>query len=143
MKFSIKFFPGCFWAIVIAINLILFVKSPISIIQSRMMSICPSVSLKLKISVTTEPIGLDSYGYLPIGPVVVLSYFLEGWDTPNPPKNKLSPLQILKKKFRNLYEFAICRFPTSFAIHSHFFRLGQWVGNRRCNYTSWGKVPRG
>ena len=58
------------------------------------MSICPSVSLKLKISVTTEPIGLDSYGYLPIGPVVVLSYFLEGWDTPNPPKNNLSPLPI-------------------------------------------------
>ena len=42
------------------------------------LSVRPSVRLKLKISVTTS-------GYIHIGPVVVLSYFLGGWDTPNPP----------------------------------------------------------
>ena len=51
-----------------------------------------SVRLKLKISVTTEPIEFYSSGYIPIGPVVVLSYFLEGWDNPNHPRNKNSPL---------------------------------------------------
>ena len=30
---------------------------------------------------------------MPIGPVVVLSYFLWGWDTPDPPKTK-NPLPI-------------------------------------------------
>ena len=42
-----------------------------------------SVCLKLKISVTTKPIGLYSSGNIPNGPVMVLSYFLGGWDTPN------------------------------------------------------------
>ena len=51
----------------------------------------PSVSPSLKISVTTEPIGFYSSGYISIGPVVVLSYFIGGWDTPNPPKNKKIP----------------------------------------------------
>ena len=52
-----------------------------------------SVRLSLKISVTTEPIGFYSSGYIPIGPVVVLSYFLGGWDTSDPPKNqKISPI---------------------------------------------------
>ena len=50
-----------------------------------------SVCLKLKISVTTEPIGFYTSGYIPIGRVVVLSYFLGGWDTHNPPKNENSP----------------------------------------------------
>ena len=49
------------------------------------------VRLSLRISVTTEPIGFYSSGYIPIGPAVVLSYFLGGWDTPNPPKNKKIP----------------------------------------------------
>ena len=39
------------------------------------------------ISVTTEPIGFYFLGILPTGPVVVLGYFLEVWDTPNAPKN--------------------------------------------------------
>ena len=50
-----------------------------------------SVRLSLKISVTTEPIGFYSLGYIPIGPVVVLSYFLGDWDTPKPPKRKSPP----------------------------------------------------
>ena len=56
------------------------------------MSLRPSVCLSLNISVTIEPIGFYSSGYIPIGPLVVLSYFLEGWDTPNPPKNEKSLL---------------------------------------------------
>ena len=51
------------------------------------MSVHLSVRLKLKISVTAEPIGLYSSGIIPTGPVMVLSYFPGGWDTPNPPKN--------------------------------------------------------
>ena len=51
-----------------------------SIIQSRMMSVCPP---KLKISVTTQPIGTyKEY----TGPVMVLGYFPCGWDTSNPQK---------------------------------------------------------
>ncbi len=46
-----------------------------------------SVRLKLKISVTTEPIETYSSGYIPIGPVVVLNYFLWGVGHP-PPKKK-------------------------------------------------------
>ena len=49
--------------------------------------VCASVRLKLNISVTTEPIGLYSSWNIPTGPVMVLSYFPWGWDTPNPPKN--------------------------------------------------------
>ena len=45
------------------------------------MSVRPSVRLKLKISVTTEPIGFYSLGNISSGPVVVLSYFLGGEDT--------------------------------------------------------------
>ena len=50
----------------------------LSIIQSSLMSVRPSVRLKLKISVTTEPIGFYSPGNISTGPVVVLSYFLWG-----------------------------------------------------------------
>ena len=46
-----------------------------------MMSVCLSVCLKVKISVTTEPIGLYSSGNISTGPVMVLSYFLGEWDT--------------------------------------------------------------
>ncbi len=50
------------------------------IIQSSLMSVCLSVRPSLKISVTTEPIGFYSSGYIPIGPVVVLRYILSGWE---------------------------------------------------------------
>ena len=52
------------------------------------MSFRPSVCQKLKIVVTTEPIEFYSSGNKPTGPVLVLSYFLGGWDNPNPQKNK-------------------------------------------------------
>ena len=55
------------------------------------MSVPLSIRLSLKILVTTEPIGFYSSGNIPTGPVVVLGYFLGGWDTPNPPKNKKNP----------------------------------------------------
>ena len=45
----------------------------------------------LKISVTTKSIGFYSSGNISTGPVVVLGYFLRGWDTPNHPKNKKNP----------------------------------------------------
>ncbi len=61
---------------------------------------CLSVRLKLKISATTEPNGLYSSGNIPIGPVMVLSYFPGGWDTPNrPPKNKNKNVSFLKTTF--------------------------------------------
>ncbi len=63
------------------------------------MSVRLSVRLNLKISVTTEPIGLYSSGSIPTGPVVVLSYFLRGWDTPNPPKMKIPPPKKKQKLF--------------------------------------------
>ena len=82
------------------------------------MSVCPS----LKISVTTEPIGFYSSGNIPTGPVVVLGYFLGGWDTPNPPKNKKIP--------------------------PHFFFAEDFLGPitnfaKKKFITSWGKAPRG
>ena len=39
--------------------------------------------MKLKILATAETNGLYSSGNIPNGPVMVLSYFLGGWDTPN------------------------------------------------------------
>ena len=54
-------------------------------------SVCLSVCQSLKISVTTGPIIFYYSGNIPTGPVVVLGYFLGGWDTPNPPKNKKIP----------------------------------------------------
>ena len=53
---------------------------------SSTMSVCPSVCLKLRILVTTEPIRLYFSGNIPTGLVMLLSYFLGGWDTPYPPK---------------------------------------------------------
>ena len=47
-----------------------------------------SVRLSLKILVTTEPIRFYFSGNIPTGPVVVLVYFIGGWDTPNPSKNQ-------------------------------------------------------
>ena len=55
------------------------------------MSLHLSVRLKLKISVTTELIGFYSSGYIPISPVVILSYYLVGWDTSNYPKKQKNP----------------------------------------------------
>ena len=52
------------------------------------MSVRPSVCPSLKISVTTKPIGFYSSGNIPTGAVVVLGYFLGGWDTPNPSPQK-------------------------------------------------------
>ena len=57
-----------------------------SLMSLRLLSLRLSVCLKLKISVITEPIGFYSSGYIPIGAVVVLGYYLGGWDTLNPPK---------------------------------------------------------
>ena len=56
-----------------------------------LMSVRLSVHLSLKISVTTESIGCYSSGNIPIGPVVVLGYYLGGWDTP--PKKTKKPLE--------------------------------------------------
>ncbi len=76
----------------------------LSIVQSKMMSlrpsVCLSVRLSLKITVTTEPIGFYSSGDILTGPVVVLGYFLGRWDTPNPIQNKKSPHQFLKIYFK-------------------------------------------
>ena len=85
----------------------IFSGAILSIIQSRMMSVrlsvrptfCLSVCLKLRILVTTEPIGLYSLGNISNGPGMVLSYFLGGWDTPNPQKNEKSPPQFFLKFF--------------------------------------------
>ena len=62
-----------------------------SVHPSVCLSVCLSVCQSLKISVTTEPIIFYYSGNIPTGPVVVLGYFLGGWDTPNPPKNKKIP----------------------------------------------------
>ncbi len=59
-------------------------KINISIIQSRIMSVRPSI----EISVTTEPIGFYSSGNIPTGPVVVLGYFLVGVGHPKPRQKK-------------------------------------------------------
>ena len=58
-----------------------------------------SVRLKLKISVTTEQIRFYSSGYISICPVVVLSYFLSGWDT-RPP----TPQKQTKNKDDNIHK---------------------------------------
>ena len=53
-----------------------------------------SVCLKLKISVTTEPIILYSSGNIPTGPVMVLGCFLGEWDTATPPPKKKKYLSL-------------------------------------------------
>ena len=53
------------------------------------------------ISATTELIVFYYSGYMPIGPVVVLSYFLRWWDTPNYPKNENTPQKNLRKLLLN------------------------------------------
>ena len=54
-----------------------FMTQNLIVIQSSL----TSVRLKLKISVTTEPIGIYSSGIIPAGPVVVLAIFF-GWGHP-------------------------------------------------------------
>ena len=63
----------------------------ISLIQSNLMS----VRLSLKILVTTKPTGFYSSGNIPTGHVVVLGYFLKGWDTHTPPPQKTTFFFIL------------------------------------------------
>ena len=53
-----------------------------------MMSVRLTFRPSLKILVTTGPIGFYSSENIPTGPLVVLGYFLWGWDTPKPPKSK-------------------------------------------------------
>ncbi len=54
---------------------------------------------------------------IPTSPVVVLGYFLGGWDTPNPPKTKnYSPF------FVEFCEFAI--YSQKLATHSQFYSAG-------------------
>ena len=75
-----------------------------SIIQSRMMSVCPSVYLSLKISVTTEPIEFYSSWNIPTGPVLVFGHLLGGWTPPNHPKKNKK-----KTKFKkNMFEISGC-----------------------------------
>ena len=70
--------------------------------MSVCLSIYMSVCLKLKISVSTEPIGFYSSEIKPVGPVIVLSYFRRGWDTndspPLPKKKDNSPIFFPFKK---------------------------------------------
>ena len=93
-----------------------------SVSLSIRLSVCLSVRLKLKILVTTEPIGFYSSGNISTGPVVILGYFLGEWDTPNPPKNeKIPPIFfffIFKKNFLvgGSHQVLI-------ALHSGWFRL--------------------
>ena len=61
-----------------------------------------SVCQKLKISVTTKSIGLFSSGNISTGPVMVLSYFLGGWDIPNPPPKKKKFPQFFKGESASL-----------------------------------------
>ena len=59
------------------------------------MSVCHFVCLKLNILVTAELIGLFFSGNITTGSVVVLDYFLEGWDNPETfplqPEQKFPP----------------------------------------------------
>ena len=65
------------------------------------MSACLSVCLKLKISVTAEPIWFYSSENIPTGLLVVLGYLLGGWDTLTPFKKQKSPLHFFSFYFTN------------------------------------------
>ena len=60
-------------------KLFFYLTNVIPIIKEQDVSVC----LKLKILITTEPIGLYYSGNIPTGPVMVLRYFLGGCDTLN------------------------------------------------------------
>ncbi len=79
-----------------------------------------SVRPSLKISVTTELIGFYSSGYIPIGPVDVLSYFWGDGTPPTSPKKNKSGETTLHK---------LLAAPEIFFVI--FFKI-----------TSWGKAPR-
>ncbi len=60
---------------------------------------CLSVHLKLKISVTTQPIGRYSLGNIPTGSVIGFKLFSCGGNTPNPLPQKEKKIPPPKKKF--------------------------------------------
>ena len=93
--------------------------------KSVCLSVCSSVRLSLKILVTTEPIGFSSSGYIPIGPVVVLSHFLGGWDTPTPPPKK--------KKI----------FPPEFFLLTHGAKLQEARGEAASRYIIYVDIMTG
>ena len=63
-------------------------KEQISLMQSRTMSVRPSVNLNLMISVIDGPTILCFSWYIYIGTALVLSYFLRGCDKPKPQQNE-------------------------------------------------------
>ena len=92
-----------------------------SVHPSVCLSVCLSVCQSLKISVTTGPIIFYYSGNIPTGPVVVLGYFLGGWDTPNPPKNK--------------------KIPPHFFFLLKIFLVLLRISPKKNFITSWGKAP--
>ena len=89
------------------------------------MSVCPSVRLKLKTSVTAEPNGLYSSGNITTGPVVVLSYFL--WRVEHPQSLPPQPYYVGTKKFFFFYE-------------GTFFKLTLWVKQQRAKGDAGSKI---
>ncbi len=63
--------------------------------NKKQLDVCLSVCLKLKILVTTEPIGFYSSGYIPIGPVVFKLY---SWGVGHPPSTKQMKISLPTKK---------------------------------------------
>ena len=88
-----------------------------SVHPSVCLSVCLSVCQSLKISVTTGPIIFYYSGNIPTGPVVVLGYFLGGWDTPNPPKKQKNPPPFFAEDFLGPI--------TNFAKKKFYHLLGQ------------------
>ena len=84
------------------------------------MPVRPFVCQFLKISVTTELIWLYFLGNILTGPVVVLGYFLRGWDTPNPPKNQ----KFLNRFFLIEWILRICYLIVKICDPFAFFSVG-------------------
>ena len=93
-----------------------------------------SVCLKLKISVSTKPIGLYSSGKIPTGPVTVLSYFLVGWDTPNPPKNKKMGFN-KKNIFLKISIMQSRMMSVRMSVHLSVRPLSSWLPLNRLDFT--------
>ena len=72
------------------------------------MSVHPSVCPSFKISVTTEPIVFYSSRNIPTGSLVVLSYFLGGWETPNHPKKQKNFFSVVYLKFKGCSTRGTC-----------------------------------
>ena len=64
------------------------------------MSVCLSVCLKLRILVTTKPIGFYSSGNVLTGPVVVLGFFFWWGEADSVGKRKIN---LISSKFRHMY----------------------------------------